>query len=216
MADINVYVQEEATAVEVENLAKLIRGDDGVGVASVEQTTTSTEDGGANVMTVTLTDGTVYNFSVRNGNKGSTGDKGNTGEKGDTGNDGVSPTIEVNKTGKVTTLAITDANGTKTVTINDGADGEDGELTGSVDWNSVTNKPEVISCTHSWDGTVLTITSASGTSSANLKGEPGTPGTPGTDGYTPVKGTDYWTETDVQEMVNDVLAALPNASGVGF
>ena len=45
-----------------------------------------------------------------------------------------------------------------------------------------------ISCTHSWSGSTLTVTSASGTSSADLKGdkgdkgEPGTPGTPGSNG----------------------------------
>jgi hypothetical protein len=33
-----------------------------------------------------------------------------------------------------------------------------------------------VSCTHSWDGTVLNVTSASGTSSANLKGEKGDDG----------------------------------------
>ena len=36
-----------------------------------------------------------------------------------------------------------------------------------------------VSCTHSWDGTVLTVTSASGTSSADLKGEKGDKGEPG-------------------------------------
>lgn len=35
-------------------------------------------------------------------------------------------------------------------------------------------KIEGVTCTHSWDGTVLTITSAGGTSSADLKGEQGT------------------------------------------
>ena len=34
---------------------------------------------------------------------------------------------------------------------------------------------EGLSATHSWDGTTLTVTSASGTSSANLKGEKGDP-----------------------------------------
>lgn len=33
-----------------------------------------------------------------------------------------------------------------------------------------------VSCTHSWNGTVLTITSASGTSSADLKGPKGEAG----------------------------------------
>lgn len=45
------------------------------------------------------------------------------------------------------------------------------------------------SVTHSWNGTVLTVTSASGTSSADLKGGKGDPGK---DGYTPVKGVDYF------------------------
>ena len=32
-------------------------------------------------------------------------------------------------------------------------------------------------------------------------------------GYTPVKGTDYWTETDKAEMVNEVIAKLPVYNG---
>ena len=39
-----------------------------------------------------------------------------------------------------------------------------------------------ISATHSWNGTVLTMTSASGTSSADLKGDEGAPGKDGKDG----------------------------------
>lgn len=46
-------------------------------------------------------------------------------------------------------------------------------------------------------------------------GAPGTPGTPGQDGHTPVKGTDYWTETDKAEMVADVIAAIPGGGGGG-
>ena len=45
------------------------------------------------------------------------------------------------------------------------------------------------------------------------QGEPGAPGAPGQDGHTPVKGTDYWTETDKAEMVADVIAALPIYNG---
>ncbi|MBR5873100.1 MAG: hypothetical protein IKY90_00015 [Oscillospiraceae bacterium] len=40
------------------------------------------------------------------------------------GQDGFSPTVTVSKSGKVTTVKITDVNGTKTATINDGADGK--------------------------------------------------------------------------------------------
>lgn len=53
-----------------------------------------------------------------------------------------------------------------------GKDGEDG-----------------VSCTHSWNGTVLTVTSASGTSSADLKGEKGDTGVAGKDGAAGTNGT---------------------------
>ena len=36
------------------------------------------------------------------------------------------------------------------------------------------------------------------------------------DGYTPVKGTDYFTEADKAELVNAVISALPSAEGVSF
>ncbi len=51
---------------------------------------------------------------------------------------------------------------------------------------------------------------------AALKGEKGDSGSNGSDGYTPIRGTDYWTEADKATIVNDVLASLPNASGVSF
>ena len=38
----------------------------------------------------------------------------------------------------------------------------------------------------------------------------------GADGYTPVKGTDYFTEADKTELVNLVLAALPAAEEASF
>lgn len=46
-------------------------------------------------------------------------------------------------------------------------------------------------------------------------GEKGADGAPGKDGKTPVKGVDYYTEQDKQEIVNDVLFALPAAEEVG-
>ena len=45
-------------------------------------------------------------------------------------------------------------------------------------------------------------------------GTNGKDGVDGKDGKTPVKGTDYWTEADKAEIVEDVLAALPAAEGV--
>ena len=93
----------------------------------------------------------------------------------------------------------------------DGASGKDG-----------------ISCSHSWSGTTLTITSASGTTSSNLKGDKGDKGdkgeqgiqgiqgvagengTNGKDGKTPIKGTDYYTEEDKQEVVNSTIDTIKN------
>lgn len=45
------------------------------------------------------------------------------------------------------------------------------------------------------------------------QGAPGAPGASGQDGHTPVKGTDYWTETDKAEIVADVIAAIPGGGG---
>lgn len=93
------------------------KGDTGVGVQSVAQTTTSNADGGSNVVTVTLTDGTKSTFTVKNGSKGSQGIQGEQGSKGDKGDKG--------------DTGATGANGTNG---KDGADGEDGAtFTPSVD-----------------------------------------------------------------------------------
>lgn len=64
------------------------KGDDGIGIASVAQTTTSSADGGSNVMTVTLSNGTKSTFTVKNGSKGSQGEQGPKGDKGDKGDTG--------------------------------------------------------------------------------------------------------------------------------
>ena len=49
-----------------------------------------------------------------------------------------------------------------------------------------------------------------------IEGTKGEPGTPGKDGHTPVKGTDYWTAADKQEIVNSVIAALPDGTEVSY
>lgn len=61
------------------------------------------------------------------GAKGETGATGPQGEKGAKGNDGVSPTVSISKSGTVTTITITDKNGTHTQTVNDGTNGTAGK-----------------------------------------------------------------------------------------
>lgn len=48
------------------------------------------------------------------------------------------------------------------------------------------------------------------------KGDPGLPGQKGADGKNPIKGADYWTVADKQDIVNDVLAALPTWTGGNY
>lgn len=87
-------------------------GGSGTGIKSVTQTTTSSTDGGTNVITVTLTDGTTSTFSVKNGSKGSTGSTGESGVMAMVSN-GTSNTTKtlaantLNTWGSVSTLALT-------------------------------------------------------------------------------------------------------------
>lgn len=55
---------------------------------SAKQTTTSTADGGTNVMTFTFGDGTSTTLSVKNGSKGPDGAKGEKGDRGPIGETG--------------------------------------------------------------------------------------------------------------------------------
>ena len=66
-------------------------------------------------------------------------------------------------------------------------------------------------------GTEDTGVSAKGVKGdTGAKGDKGDTGAKGADGKTPVKGTDYFTEADKQELVNAVIAALPNGNGVAY
>ena len=98
-----------------------VPGTDGVGIQSVEQTTTSTEDGGTNVVTVTKTDGTTSTFYVRNGSRGSTGPAGSDGQ------DGVPPLVSVSEITGGHRVSIQDADGTSSFDVMDGKDGADGQ-----------------------------------------------------------------------------------------
>lgn len=171
-------------------------GTDGVGIASIAQTEVSTSDGGDNIVTITLTDGQTSTFTVKNGSKGS------DGSAGQNGNDGFSPTITANKVGKETTIAITDKNGSNQVVIYDGADGvigKDGEQ--GVGIQSITQ-----TTTSTEDNGVnkftVTLTDETSHTFEVRNGSKGSDGASGQDGKTPVKGTDYFTQTDINNMVD--------------
>lgn len=168
-------------------------GKDGVGIQSVEQTTTSTEDSGINIVTVTKTDGEVSTFEVRNGSKGLEGDTGPQGPQGPQGETG--PQGEKGDKGDPFTYSdftaeqLAALKGEKGDTGERGPQGEQGIQGPKGD----TGEPgpqgpagadgkDGISVTHEWVGTTLSITSASGTSSADLKGEKGEQGIQGIQG----------------------------------
>ena len=89
-------------------------GTDGVSILKVEQTTTSTADGGTNVITVTLSDGTSANFTVKNGSKGSTGK-------------GIESIVKTATSGLIDTYTITYTDKTtSTFTVSNGSAGSPG------------------------------------------------------------------------------------------
>ena len=53
-----------------------LKGSNGVGISSIEQTKTSTESGGQNELTITMTDGNKYTAVVQNGERGEQGFSG--------------------------------------------------------------------------------------------------------------------------------------------
>ena len=154
-------------------------GTDGVGISSITQTTTASEDEGENVWTCVLTDGTTSTFVVKNGSKGSQGDQGPQGEQGPTGAtgaqgepgaDGVGIT-DITQSNSTLIVALSDGT-TRTFTIptSSGGSGSDG-----VGIASITQ-----------DGNILTITLTDGTSSvftiSTVQGEKGDKGDKGETG----------------------------------
>ena len=108
------------------------------------------------------------------------------GADGADGADGFSPIATVTQTSTGATITITDKNGTTSADIEKGAQGEKGD-TGEQGPQGIQGETgatgaagaDGVSCTHSWSGTVLTVTSSSGTSSADLVGPQGATGETG-------------------------------------
>ena len=141
----------------------------------------------------------AYEIAQKNGFEGTEtewllslkGERGEPGEAGANGKDGID--------GKNGVDGKDGSNG------QDGVNGKDGETPYIKDGNWWIGETDTgvkaqgddgiigkdgISATHQWNGTTLTITSASGTSSADLKGEKGEQGAPGEKGEPGEKGAD--------------------------
>lgn len=114
---IDTYVLDGAVFMYVPN-GEGESGEDGVGIDSIT-TVESAEDGGNNVVTIHLTDGTQSSFNVKNGHKGSNGAQGPQGERGPQGEQG-----EKGETGAQGPQGPAGQNGTNGT---NGADGSDGK-----------------------------------------------------------------------------------------
>lgn len=128
------------------------------------------------------------------------------------GENGVSPTVDVSKTGKVTTITITDVNGTKTATINDGKDGNgSGGNAGFVVQDTEPEDTSVLwvdPTDNSDDGFQEAVNAALAQAKATgeFDGEPGQPGAPGKPGE---PGKDYVLtdadKTEIAELAADLV-----------
>lgn len=135
------------------------------------------------------------------------------GKDGSNGEDGVSPTVAVSKSGKVTTVSITDKNGTKTATINDGADGGNGS--NGKDGTSVTVK-SVSESTEDGGSNVVTFSDGKTVTIKNgSKGSAGTNGTNGTNGVG-VSSVKQTTTSTADGGSNVVTVTLSNGTTSTF
>ena len=132
------------------------------------------------------------------GEQGLTGPKGDTGAKGDKGDTGPQgPQGIQGKTGATGPQGPIGPTGPK------GADGRQG----------IDGKPgkDGVSVTHSWSGTTLNITSASGTSSADLKGPKGDRGATGPKGDPATNLV-----KSVQGKTGEVMLTKADITALGF
>ena len=130
-----------------------------------------------------------------------------------TGPAGTSPTIAVETISGGHRVTITDVNGSKQIDI---LDGENGRGIASIDRTAGTGAPGT---TDTYTITYTDNAAAQFTVYNGKDGEPGQPGTPGKNGdpgYTPQRGTDYWSPADQEQIVKDVLAALPTWNGGSY
>lgn len=133
----------------------------------------------------------------KDGSPGAKGDKGETGPQGPKGDPGAAGTP-----GKDGANGKDGADGKPGAT---GADGVTPHIGDNGNWyigSTDTGKPS------------RGATGAKGSDGTN--GKDGAQGEKGADGHTPVKGTDYWTAADKQEIVSSVLAALPDGTEVAY
>lgn len=162
---------------------------------------------------------------------------GKDGADGINGTNGVSPTINIEEIDNGYKLIIKDANSEQSINVLNGQNGKDGIDGKSFTYADFTSEQlaklkgekgdrgadgsdgysPTFSIEEKDNGYSLTITAKDKTETIDIKngsdGAQGIPGTPGENGTTPIKGVDYFTESDISEIVTSVIAALPKYNG---
>ena len=198
---------------QIGDLADLTTEAKGTLVAAINE---AARTGGAGSMALRVADGYIQ-YSADGGstwqNLIAVADlKGADGKPGAAGADGVTPHIGDNGNWYVgSTDTGKPSRGATGAPGKDGADGKPG----AAGADGIT--PTIGSNGNWYLGSEDTGKPSRGATGAPGKdGAKGAPGAPGAAGHTPVKGTDYWTAADKQEIVNDVLAALPDGTEVEY
>lgn len=105
--------------------------------------------------------------------------------------DGFSPVVSTERVSDGVVINITDKNGTHVSKVNDGQEGSPGEPGFS----------PVATVTKNGRTSRLTVTDKNGTTSTDIND--------GADGYTPRKGIDYFTQSDKNQIVDEVIDRVP-------
>ena len=141
-----------------------------ISITDKNGTTTATvndgQDGqpGQNGITPTIGNNGNWYLGTTDTGKPSRGIQGQTGNPGSNGQDGYSPTVTTSKSGKITTITITDKNGSHVSTINDGQDGTNGQ--NGQDGQDGYSPTATVS--QSGDITTISITDKNGTTTATI------------------------------------------------
>lgn len=228
-----------------------VNGQNGADGFSPRASIAQTETGAIITVTDATGTTTAEVQNGKSGEKGDKGDKGDAGErglqgekgsKGDPGKDGTSPTAKITQTETGAVFTVTDATGTTTATLTNGKDGAKGDKgdqgekgdtgktgeTGAAGKDGENGKDgkdgtsPTASVTQTATGATITVTDASGTTTATLtngkdgeKGEDGAKGEDGKDGTSPTIEVYANTSTTYQLKITtaDGSFITPNLKG---
>ena len=201
---MEVNITQEANFVGKSSIPTIING---AGIKSIEQIKVSTEDGGINTLTIATTDGEETEFVVKNGSKGETGPQGLKGDKGDTG---AAFTYDMFTTEQLELLK--GPKGDKGDTGEQGPQGPQGPKGNKGDTGET--GPQGVQGPKGDKGdtgaafTYDMFTAEQLASLVGPKGDKGDTGVQGPKGDTPVKGTDYFTDAEKQEIANTAASLV--------